>query len=159
MSTGFSLALWAPVVMRHAALRLAQGAVSPQSPANPCHSAQAQTRHRAHPSRAFTVRRVQAMPSIPSCFLRSPAFSLDHSANATKMAAAREFPAFAFLADRRMRRAVSTVSDGQQSRPQVLCGVWADACPHVPTVRLCQRARRPLLWRLWSGALAYRINI
>src|SRR5215475_4150747 len=54
----------------------------------------------------------------------------------TKMTAARECPAFTSLADRRMRRAVSAVSDGQQGRPQVLCGVWADACPHMSPVCL-----------------------
>ena len=54
----------------------------------------------------------------------------------TKMALAREFFAFASLVDRRMRRAVSAVSDGKQGRPQVLCGVWTNACPHVSAVCL-----------------------
>ena len=143
------LTVGAPVVMRHAALRLPSQGRVPRVACQLKRNAPSRLTRRG-PS-LCACRRCRPSPAASS---DRPLFPLTILRMWTKMAAAREFPAFAFLADRRMRRAVSAVSDGQQSRPQVLCGVWADACPHVSTVCLCQRARRLLLRRLWSGALA-----
>src|SRR5262245_53260957 len=88
-----------------------QGVVSPRPPAKPV-PPQLKRKHAIEPTPVAGLHwaactgdaaHPQALPPIARLFL------LTLLRTWTKMAAAREFPAFAFLADRRMRGAVSAV--------------------------------------------------